>query len=185
MTSRSVAVLIYAIITAFVIGLLALCSAHIYASLSQYQESIETERRTRADKALFDALSFVRLQRGQAQTAIQTLDSPGARIREVRAAADVKLAEALLAFDGVDTPKKAALSNQIKSDLAALKPHYDRVLTEAEKPRADRKLADVAPWADAIGTLLDSLENASDAVSAGVRMTDGYFSELTQVRKTS
>lgn len=184
MFARSTARLISAIMIAAGAALAGLTGLEVARSYERYRESQITEKLTRAEKDLFVALSVLRAQRSAMQTLIQVSDAPQATLQDIRANAEAKTAVGLAAFARVQVEDHSGLAGRMDRELSRLGQLYDLFRLEAEKPRDQRRLTPLTPWSDALDDVVASIEAALSALSMAVRMTDGYFAELTQIRKT-
>src|SRR5580658_6125588 len=73
---RSVSAILFTLIGVLVAALLAGAATLMWNAYGRYQTSIATRELAQADKALFDAMLYLRVHRGDIQSALLTDDDP-------------------------------------------------------------------------------------------------------------
>ena len=140
---------------------------------------------TRVDRALFAAMQTARLQGGGAQTALQTMDDPKARIAEIRGKADVVMNKAVEELGKLGTAAGAEFVARFKKEQDAMKTQDALLYGEAAKPRAERDLRNVRPWVLAAHDMSAAIVAIGGQVSMDIRMVDPALSAMTQIREAA
>jgi len=185
MESKSVANRITVLFAAAAVGIIAFSVVQIWSAAARYSASISAQQLTQTDKALFEALTFIRNSRGRIQTLLQTQDQPQAPVAEIRAQNDRLLANALQLFSALQIADHKRHSDALAAASAAAAREISALDREVAKPRAQRVLANLKAWDDEVLKLTEAIDDASNAVAVDVRLTDGFFAEAVQIRKVA
>ena len=180
---RSVSAILFTVIGVLVAALVAGAATLMWSAYGRYQTSIATRELAQADKALFDAMLFLRVHRGDLQSALLAADDPRPQIETLQRAAAEREARAVRALDTVDLPDRGSLAAAIAQRWQPANELYRTLLDEGAKPIADRKIANTDGWYAAVGQTVDAVAAASTAVSNRVRMSDPFVAEQVQVRR--
>jgi methyl-accepting chemotaxis protein len=170
---------------ALTLALIYLNTVDIWAATSRFLNSGTVTALTQADRAIFDALSPLRQQRGSIATALQTQDDPRPRIGEIRRLVDERVSRALdtLSRSGVAGASRDVA--EMRDLLATMAARGAAVDSEAAKPRAQRQLAAINDWVAAADNIVARFDQTSDRLATAVRGTDPTFAEFVQFRVTS
>jgi methyl-accepting chemotaxis protein len=183
MFQRSVSAILFAVIGVLVAALLAGAASLMWSAYGRYQTSIETRELTQADKALFDAMLFLRVHRGDIQSALMADDNPRPTVERLQATASERVGQAVRALATVDLPDRASLAAAISARWQPAEALYRSLIDEGAKPIAERKPANTDPWYASVGQVVDAVTAASVAVSNRVRLDDPLVAEQVQVRR--
>ncbi len=121
---------------ALTLALIYLNAGDIWTAATRFLNSGTVTALTQADRAIFEALSPLRQQRGATATALQTQDDPKAQIAEIRrlvAERTERAIEALRRSGVAGADRDAAEMRDLMAAMAARGASVDR---EAAKPRA-------------------------------------------------
>ncbi len=170
---------------ALTLALIYLNAGDIWTAATRFLNSGTVTALTQADRAIFEALSPLRQQRGSIATALQTQDDPRPQIAEIRRLVEERVGRAIDALQrsgvaGAD--RDTAEMRDLMTAMAARGASVDR---EAAKPRAQRQLAAINDWVAAADTILARFDQTSDRLATTVRGTDPTFAEFVQFRLTS
>jgi methyl-accepting chemotaxis protein len=167
-----------------VISLLMLGAAYMAVdSIRHLQASRLAVELVSIDKALFLGTTATRGVLTPTQTALQTKEAPKQIIAELRQKSAEKLDSAVAALKDAPITGRDALLGSIQSawtDVLKLQADVD---ADALKPLADRDIARMVPWRNAVFKLGDNLMTAGGEVSNAVRLTDPTLAELVQIRR--
>lgn len=183
MGTKSVASRIMLLFAAAACGIVAFSVVQIWEATARYKASVAAQQLTQADQALFETLTFVRNSRGRIQTLLQTQDQPQTAIAEIRAQSDRLVANALRLFSALHVEDHKRHSEALAAAAAAAAREAGALDREIAKPRSQRALANLKVWDDEVLKLTETIDDASNAVSVDVRLTDGFFAEAVQIRK--
>ncbi|SBW00310.1 putative methyl-accepting chemotaxis receptor/sensory transducer protein [uncultured Alphaproteobacteria bacterium] len=139
----------------------------------------------KVDRALFDAMQHVRVQGGAIQTALLTTEAPKDRIAEIRRASAAQLDAAIAALDRTKLPETPQLLSRIRAQREEIKAKESLIAAEAERPRADRDVRNVAPWISTTQKMAAELVAIGAQVSVRVRAVDPALAELSQTREAA
>lgn len=170
---------------ALTLALIYLNTVDIWTATARFLNSGTVTALTQADRAIFDALSPLRQQRGSIATALQTQDDPRPRIAEIRRGVDERVGRALdsLSRSGIAGAERDVA--EMRDLLAAMAARGAAVDSEAAKPRAQRQLAAINDWVTAADNIVARFDQTSDRLATAVRGTDPTFAEFVQFRVTS
>ncbi len=185
MTNKSVVRVLAVLLALPIVSVIGVSGWSLFGAVEKLREADGVVELTRVDRALFDAMQNVRVQGGAIQTALQTLDDPKARIAEVRAGVDAKLAKGMSSLEKTRLPETARYVADFKKDQAESKAKAALVDEQAAKPRAERDVRLVAPWIATTQKLGESIVDISDGVASHIRRVDPHLAELAQVREAA
>lgn len=183
--TTSVSNRIMALFGALTLALLYLNAGDMWTATTRFLSSGTVTALTQADRAIFEALSPLRQQRGSIATALQTQDDPRPRIAEIRRLVDERVGRALdtLSRSGVVGASRDVA--EMRDLLATMAARGAAVDSEAAKPRAQRQLAAINDWVTAADNIVARFDQTSDRLATAVRGTDPTFAEFVQFRVTS
>jgi methyl-accepting chemotaxis protein len=181
--SRSVSAILFSLVGVLVAALLIGAATLMWSAYGRYQTSIATRELAQADRALFDAMLFLRVHRGDIQSALLADADPRPQIETLQRAATQREAQAVRALDTVDLPDRSSLAAAIAQRWQPANDLYRTLLDEGGKPVAERKIANTDKWYVAVGQVVDAVAAASTAVSNRVRLNDPLVAEQVQVRR--
>ena len=180
---RSVSAILFTLIGVLAVALLGGAATLMWDAYARYQTSVATRALAEADKALFDAMLFLRVQRGDIQSALLADTAPRERIEALRRTAAERYAKAAAALAEADVPDRAGLTQTLSQRWQQAADLYRLPLEESAKPLAERKMANTDAWYGAIGQVVDAVSAASTAVSNRIRLIDPMVAEAVQVRR--
>ncbi len=183
--STSVSNRIMALFGALTLTLLYLNADDIWTSTKRYLNSGTVAELTLADRAIFEALSPLRQQRGLIATALQTQDDPKQQIAEIRRLVDERVGRAIEALRRSGVPGAETDVAEMRNLMKAMETRGASVDREAAKPRAQRQLAATNDWVSAADDILARFDQVSDKLATTMRGTDPTFAELVRFRLTS
>ncbi len=183
--TTSVSNRIMALFGALTLALIYVNAGDIWSATTRFMSSGTVTALTQADRAIFEALSPLRQQRGAVATSLQTQDDPKSQIAEIRqmVAARVDRAIDAMRHSGVTGAERDVA--EMRDLMAAMTARGASVDREAAKPRAQRALSGINDWVAAADTILAKFDQASDRLATALRGTDPTFAELVQFRLTS
>jgi methyl-accepting chemotaxis protein len=180
---RSVSAILFSLVGVLVAALLIGAGTLMWSAYGRYQTSIATRELAQADRALFDAMLFLRVHRGDIQSALLSDADPRSQIETLQRAAAQREAQAVRALDTVDLPDRSNLAAAITQRWQPANDLYRTLLDEGAKPVAERKISNTDKWYVAVGQVVDAVAAASIAVSNRVRLNDPLVAEQVQVRR--
>jgi methyl-accepting chemotaxis protein len=169
----------------FIVLAVSLCAALVLRIWSAW-EGVEDAGRIsaigQADRAVFESMTALRLQRGGVQTAIQGQDDPAASLREVHETMQRRFERAIDAAKRVDIAGSAALIRANERQWAQGESLWPSVASLAATPKAQRDVKLTLPWYDLMGSLAEDLGRLSVAITNEGRMADPEVAELMEIR---
>ncbi len=157
----------------------------LVAAADRLSDAEDVVELTRVDRALFEAMQQVRVQGGTIQTALLTLDAPKDRIAEVRKGANATLERALASLERTRLPETPSFLAQVKAQREEIAAKEALIAAEADKPRADRDVRNVAPWIATTQQMATVLSGIGDQVATRVRAVDPQLAAFAQVREAA
>jgi methyl-accepting chemotaxis protein len=136
-----------------------------------------------ADRLLFDAVANFRVQRGQAQADILSLDDGRAAMEKIKTDYDKRYANVQRAFVGLELPDQAKLKSAIDEQWNNVGNKFSGLIAEGAKPKASRAIANTNDWYNSTTGLINAVNATSAVVSNEVRILDPLIAELVQVRR--
>jgi methyl-accepting chemotaxis protein len=136
-----------------------------------------------ADRLLFDAVANFRVQRGQAQADILSLDDGRGAMEKIKADYDRRYANVQQAFRGLTLPEQAKLKAAIEDQWGNVGGKFPGLIAEGAKPKASRAIANTNDWYNSTTGLINAVNATSAVVSNEVRILDPLIAELVQVRR--
>ncbi len=136
-----------------------------------------------ADRLLFDAVANFRVQRGQAQADILSLDDGRAAMEKIKTDYDKRYANVQRAFVGLELPDQAKLKSAIDEQWNNVGSKFTGLIAEGAKPKTSRAIANTNDWYNSTTGLINAVNATSAVVSNEVRILDPLIAELVQVRR--
>jgi methyl-accepting chemotaxis protein len=150
-------------------------------------QGLESARRIaaigQADRAVFEAMTSLRLQRGGVQTVIQGLDDPRASVTKIHAGMLERFTAAIAAAKRVGVANTGSIIQANESDWAQAESLWAGVEGLAGKPKAERDIKQTLPWYNLMGKIAEGLGQLSVAVTNEGRMADPAVAELMEIRQ--
>jgi methyl-accepting chemotaxis protein/type II secretory pathway pseudopilin PulG len=157
-------------------------TALVVIGWQNYRQSSRMVGLVAADRALFEALNKMRINRGMAATVLVGEEAPEAKIRGLQQDTQQQIDQGLKAINALDLGDKQQIIDSIHSAWAAAGPHFEPILQEAAKPKSGRSLAVTNAWYAAIGDVEHVSVAGSDRIAAEVRLADTVTAELQQFK---
>ena len=183
MLRRSVSALLMLLLAVLAAGVLASVAVLITGAVGRYRNSVEAQRLTVADKAIFQGVLAMRSHRGDVQSALLSEDDPRAKLAEFDKKILAGYESVASALKNVDFEGRDALAKAVDEHWAEAAPKFQLFLDEAARPRAERKIARTNAWYDAVTGTIDASNNASTAVSNRAWMSDPGIARMVQARR--
>ena len=136
-----------------------------------------------ADRLLFDSVANFRVQRGQAQADILSLDDGRAAMEKIKTDYDRRYANVQRAFVGLELPDQAKLKSAIDEQWNNVGNKFSGLIAEGAKPKASRAIANTNDWYNSTTGLINAVNATSAVVSNEIRILDPLIAELVQVRR--
>jgi len=171
--------------TVFVVLAVSLCAALLLRIWSAWDGVANAQRIGaigQADRAVFEAMTALRLQRGGVQTAIQGQDDPTASLREVHETMQRRFERAIAAAKRVDIAGTADLIRANGQQWGQGESLWPSVTALAGTPKAGRDVRLTLPWYNLMGDLAEGLGKLSVAITNEGRMADPAVAELMEIR---
>ncbi len=157
----------------------------VWNAASDLRQSLASERLVAADRTLYDNLQTIRKRRILPQVLLGNEDSVKAKIEDLYAGIRTDVSEVIAAIHAAGMPNAGERSRDLEAKFTAIATPYRAVLAEADKPRAQRDVANTRPWYAAISAVLDSMGETSLMMANEARMSSPQIAELTAVRQLS
>jgi methyl-accepting chemotaxis protein len=138
-----------------------------------------------ADRTVFGAVQFLRISRGDVQTALVNLDDPKPKLAELRALGAKQFDAALAELPKIGGPALERLSAELRQKWTVAGGLWDELEIYAATPKASRDVKKTDAWYKAMGAVLDGLNEASAAVAGEARIADPLVGELVGARQTA
>jgi methyl-accepting chemotaxis protein len=144
-----------------------------------------TQQLAEGDRDIFQAMGYVRSSRGDVVTALTGSDDAKPVLAEVAKRQQGHVDKALAALDRLDLPGEAATLASIRNYWKAATALTSELEREQAKPRASRDAANIDGWYKAIGTVSETLNEASVVLASEARAADAQVGELVSLRQLS
>lgn len=164
-------------------GLVAAVSIFAFQAWQDFSAAQRAEEAVTTDRIVFDSVIDVRGQISPAQTAIQTQESPQARIDEVVAKADASVAKTVQAINSIELDGKTEMLAELDQRIKTMKGLEGVLAAEAAKPLAERSLEPTMEWRAKVYESIDALVAMSTVMGNVVRLQDPFLAEMVQVRR--
>jgi methyl-accepting chemotaxis protein len=182
MLRRSASLTLRALMTLLIAAIVATTMAFVVTGVQNYLSSDRMARLVEADRALFDALSKLRNDRGVIQTSLQSDDSPGNVAKENQQGMLQAIRRGSANIETIDIVGKADLLGDIGNSLAESERRFDVVMREAAKPKSERSFDNIQPWYLSMIAAEKSIVAASERIAGEIRMADPVTAELQQFK---
>jgi methyl-accepting chemotaxis protein len=181
---QSISLTLLTLMGVMILTIFAAMLVFVAAGWRDYQQSNRMVRLAEADRALFEALNKMRINRGMVATVLVGQDEPSATTRSLRQETQTHLEHALTAVIALDLADRQQIIDSVHAAWTAADAHFDPILREAVKPKAERSLAASNDWYAGIGDVERATVAGSDRISGEVRLADPITAEL-QLFKTA
>jgi methyl-accepting chemotaxis protein len=181
----SLTALLASVIIAIASVLCIVLGLQVWDAASDLRQSMAGERLVAADRTLYENLQQVRKRRIQPQTLLGSEDNPKAKIEAHFEGMKVDVSEVVNAISASGMPHAAERARDAEAKWQAIATPYRTALAEADKPRAQRDVANTRPWYNAVSELLDSMSATSLTLANEARMTSPLVAEMVSVRQLS
>ena len=182
-SARSATSLVTATFLLLAVGLSTFAVLDLRDALSDLRHASRVQALATADRALYQAATTARANRGLAQSAAMAEDDPRATIDRLAADSDAKL-QSVFAIVTLD------IATGIGPQLAAIHAAADKVATAragliavATQPRPQRRLQDTQPWFTAAGSVAAALADLSTRIAGEARIADPVVGEFVLARQ--
>jgi methyl-accepting chemotaxis protein len=163
----------------------------LVTSLVVQMSSAWTELRTaaragelaRTDAILFATIQALRLNRGTAQTAVQSDEDPNAKIETLRSQIDTQVKATLSSMSADLAEGTARRIAETTSHWAAAESLHRQMTAAAAKPRAERDLRDTDDWFKAVTVVINDFSDISKRIAAEARLSDPVVGEYVLARQ--
>jgi len=138
-----------------------------------------------ADRTVFGTMQFIRVSRGDVQTALLNLDDPKAKMAEARTNGTARFKAAVAVLPRIGGAGLDKIAGDLQQRWAAANQRWDELEAYAQRPKAERDIKATDVWYKAVGLVLDSLNEASLNVAGEARIADPFVGELIVARQTA
>jgi hypothetical protein len=138
-----------------------------------------------ADRTVFGSMQVLRVSRGDAQTALLNLDDPKAKLAEIRANGAAQFKAAVAVLPRIGGAGLDRLTTELQQRWVTANQRWDELEAYAAKPKAERDIKATDDWYKAMGSVIDSLNEASQGVAGEARVADPFIGELVGARQTA
>jgi methyl-accepting chemotaxis protein len=167
------------------IALVASLVVQMASAWAELRIAGRTGELAKTDAALFATVQALRVNRGAAQTALQSDDDPKAKVEAIRAKNDA-LVKATLGSVSPDlaegTAQRIAKTMRHWTEAESL---HSVMTAQAAKPRVERDLKTTDGWFKAVTTVINDLSDISKRIAAEARLSDPVVGEYVLVRQYS
>ncbi|HEX9463298.1 MAG TPA: hypothetical protein VGB82_11930, partial [Alphaproteobacteria bacterium] len=138
-----------------------------------------------ADRAVFEAMTTLRLRRGDIQTAALALDNPVANVNELHAGSAARFKEAVDSARRADVAGSRDLIAAAQSRWTQAEGLWRDIEALVAKPKAERDLKLSLPWYNTMGQVSEDLNKLSVAIASEARISDPAVAEFIAVRQAA
>jgi methyl-accepting chemotaxis protein len=138
-----------------------------------------------ADRTVFGTMQGLRVLRGDTQTALLNLDDPKPKLAEARATGTAQFKAAVAVLPRIGGAGLDKLTTELQQRWATANQRWDEIEAYAAKPKAERDIKATDDWYKTLGTVIDSLNEASLNVAGEARVADPVVGELVGARQTA
>ncbi|MCQ4159844.1 methyl-accepting chemotaxis protein [Roseomonas sp. GC11] len=181
----SVVTLLAVVFAIPLLGFLVQSGVSLVESAAQLRQAETAVTVSEVDRVLFRASQQVRLLTGPLGTALLTQDDASEALRNARSEAERWLRAADESARGLGVPELERPLAALGESSAAVHRNLSLADQIAAQPRAARNLATMQPLTLAVADAGEKLGDVSSVVSTRMRLIDGYFAELVQIRQQS
>jgi methyl-accepting chemotaxis protein len=182
---QSISLTLVALMAAMVASMTVCVAAFVVTGCHEYWQSARMLHLADADRALFDAINTMRINRGSVATELVGAPSPTAKIESLRQEFIQKLEAALQTILALDIADKQQIVDHVRVAMASTDKDFPPILEEATKPVAERKLAVSDPWYKAVSNIERAAVSGSDRIAGELRLADPVTAELQQFKSAA
>ncbi|MDY0241553.1 MAG: methyl-accepting chemotaxis protein [Rhodospirillaceae bacterium] len=164
-----------------VLSLLAAACAFIASNWTLHRQSVQSSAITAANRTLIDGAIALRSQVPIVQTALQNDADPVPTLKDATARAEAMRAEAIKDIEALHLEEGKALIQGIADAWKKAAEESKTVRRMAERPLAERNLAETTPWRNAVFATFDAFFRASRAMGNRLRLADPILAENNQI----
>jgi methyl-accepting chemotaxis protein len=179
---QSISLTLVTLMAAMVASMVVCVAVFVLSGCHEYWQSARMMRLADADRALFEALNTMRINRGLVQTVLVADPSPAAKIESLRQDFMSKLESALQKILALDISDRQQIADKLHSAMTATDKEFPPILAEATKPPADRQLSVSDNWYKAVSTIEHAAVSGSDRIAGELRLADPVTAELQQFK---
>jgi methyl-accepting chemotaxis protein len=181
----SAGVLLNLVFLVLAIALVASLVVQMAGAWTELRIADRTGELAKTDTVLFATIQELRLNRGRAQTVLQTDEDVKAKVEALRAEADT-LVKATLSSVSPDLAEgtEQRIAETMRHWVEAQSLHR-QMTALAAKPRAERDLKDTEDWFKAVRTVIGDLSDISRRIAAEARLADPLVGEYVLARQYS
>ncbi len=163
--------------------LVAALAHEIGAAWSEGRAAQSLVRIAAVDRQMFASMQGLRMQRGDVQTLILSLDAPLPKAEALRSGADAAVTDALQAAAIDELADAAPQFSEISARRSAAAARWLDIIALAARPRETRDVAGTEPWYRAVGEVVEGLAAVSRVTAGKIRDTDALAGELVTLRQ--
>ena len=179
---QSISLTLLTLMGVMIVTLVVSMTVFVVAGWQNYMQSNRMVRLVEADRALFEALNKMRINRGMVATVLVGEESPAASVKSLQQETQARLEQALTAVAALDLADKQPIIEAIRSAWRATESRFEPILQEAAKPKAARSLAVSNDWYASVGDVEHAAVAGSDRIAGEVRLADPVTAELQQFK---
>src|SRR5262245_21776229 len=114
MIRKSVSTLLLMLMALLAAGTLTSTAIQMVGAFGRYGDSLETARLAAADKAIFQGVLALRINRGDSQSALLGLDDPRARLAELEKLEQAGYESIIAALDSIEFARRDEIASELK-----------------------------------------------------------------------
>jgi len=180
---RSLSALLFVVLSVLALGALLAAGSGMWLAIERHRTSGDVVALAAADKVLFDAIAYLRFQRGEAVAVLLSQDDARPSITQLKETSAAKAGTAREMVARLSVADQAQLAQAIGDEWTKAEATYKLLFDQAARPRAERDMKPTKGFYDAIGVTVDRVVTASTVVSNEIRMADPLIAEFVQVRR--
>ena len=182
---QSISLTLLTLMGVMIVTVVAAMGMFVSAGWQSYLQSNRMVRLSEADRALFEALNKMRVNRGEVATVLVGEENPVASIKTLQQDTQQQLELALRAVAALDLADKQTIIDAVRSAWSAAGNRFEPVMQEAAKPKVARSLAATNEWYASVTDVERAAVAGSDRIAGEVRLADPFTAELQQFKSAA
>src|SRR5215470_10145889 len=179
---QSISLTLLTLMGVMIVTMIGAMTVFVVAGWQNYQQSSRMVRLAEADRALFEALNKMRINRGMVSTVLVGEDAPAATVKNLQQDTQQQLEQGLNAVAALDLADKQQIIDSIRSEWSSAGSRFDPIVQEAAKPKTARSLTATNDWYASITDVERAAVAGSDRIAGEVRLADPVTAELQQFK---
>ncbi|HWK47509.1 MAG TPA: methyl-accepting chemotaxis protein [Stellaceae bacterium] len=179
----SIETLLNAISLTLCVALVAVLLFGIRAAWDDFDAARQLSMIAETNRAVFETMQAMRLQRGDVQTTLLTVEDAAAPAEKIRNDAKASLDATLARAAKLPQSDIAGLVDTVRKRAAESDGIWSEILAMTKQPKAERSLKGTLPWYATVTAIIDPLSELSRITGGQARIADPVAGELVTIQQ--